>query len=99
MLSHNSKETLHNILDNKHVAIITERLRSLLSSEFHTFPLSAIAAIEITRMLLCENSITGQKLLQESRMLPECLHLIEVGDAAACQKLVDVLCEMAKNTR
>ena len=50
-------------------------------------------------MLLCENSITGQKLLQESRMLPECLNLIEVGDAAACQKLVDVLCEMAKNTR
>ena len=50
-------------------------------------------------MLLCENSITGQKLLQESRMLPECLNLIEVGDAAVCQKLVEVLCEMAKNTR
>ena len=66
MLSHNSEETLHSILDDKNVAIITERLRSMLSSEFRTFPLSAIAAIEITRMLLCENSITGQKILQEA---------------------------------
>ena len=99
MLSHNSEETLHSILDDKNVAIITERLRSMLSSEFRTFPLSAIAAIEITRMLLCENSITGQKILQESRMLPECLNVIKVGDPTVCQKLVDVLCEMVKNTR
>jgi len=32
-------------------------------------------------------------------MLPECLNVIKVGDATVCQKLVDVLCEMVKNTR
>lgn len=97
MPPHNAKEAPCSIMDN--TAIITDRLRSMLSLELSTSALSMIAVTEITRILLCENSITGQKLLQESKLLSQCLDLIKVGDASVCQKLVDVVCELAKNTR
>ena len=99
VLSKGPEDTLHSILEDKTLAAVTERLRSMLSRESSTFPHCAVAVIEITRILLCEDSITGQKLLEESRIFPECLKLINTGDATICQKLVDVVCEIAKNTR
>ena len=99
VLSQDPEETLHSILNDKNLAAITERMRSMLSQESSTFPLCAIAVFEITRILLCEDSITGKRLLEESRMFPEYLKVLKDGDATVCQRLVDVLCEIAKNTR
>ncbi|XP_068672973.1 BRCA1-associated ATM activator 1-like isoform X3 [Montipora foliosa] len=95
----NCQETFHRILDDKNVADVTDRLKLMLSQQYSKFPLSAVAVIEITRMLICKDSTMGQKILQESRLLLECLGVIKIGDATACQKIVDVICEMAKNTR
>lgn len=95
VFSTNPEETSQRILDDKNLAFISEKLVSKLSHESPT----SIAVIETMRILLFENSTTGQKLLQENRMLTECLHLMKVGDDTVCRKLVDVICEMAKNTR
>lgn len=95
----NCQETFHRILDDKNIADVTDRLKLMLSQQYSKFPLSAVAVIEITRTLICKDSTMGQKILQESRLLFECLGVIKIGDATACQKIVDVICEMAKNTR
>lgn len=91
-------ETAHSIeeTDDK-CAIIVQRLKSMLNPEALTSTSSMMAVIEVTRMLLHENSISAQKVLQDTKLFPECLNLMENGDAAVCQKLVDVICEMAKN--
>lgn len=91
-------ETTHGIveIDDK-CAIIVQRLRSMLNPEASTPTTSMMAVIEVTRMLLCESSMSGQKVLQDTKLFPECLNLMKTGDATVCQKLVDVICEMAKN--
>lgn len=90
-------ETAHGIwaIDDK-CAIIVQRLKSMLNPETLT-PTTSMAVIEVTRMLLCENSMSSQKVLQDTKLFPECLNLVKTGDATVCQKLVDVICEMAKN--
>lgn len=90
-------DTVHSIMDNDKVVIIVERLRSMLNPEASTPTTSMMAVIEVTRMLLCESSVSGQKVLQDTKLFPECLNLMKVGDATVCQKLVDVICEIAKN--
>ena len=77
--------------------IIVQRLKSMLNPEASTPTTSMMAMIEVTRMLLCESSISAQKVLQDTKLFPECLNLVENGDATVCQKLVDVICEMARN--
>lgn len=90
-------ETVHSIMDNDKLATIVKRLRSMLDSEESTPTTSTMAVIEVTRLLLCESSVSGQKVLQDTKLFPECLKLMKTGEAAICQKLVDVICEMAKN--
>ena len=91
-------ETAHCVgeIDDK-CAIIVQRLKSMLNPEALTPTTSMMAVIEVTRMLLHESSISAQKVLQDTKLFPECLNLMENGDATVCQKLVDVICEMAKN--
>ena len=90
-------ETAHDIreIDDK-CAIIVQRLESMLNPETLTSTTS-MAVIEVMRMLLCENSMSAQKVLLDTKLFPECLNLMKTSDATVCQKLVDVICEMAKN--
>ena len=78
-------------------AVIVRGLKSLLNPEASTPTTSMMAVIEVTRMLLCESSMSAQKVLQDTKLFPECLNLMKTGDVTVCQKLVDVICEMAKN--
>ena len=91
-------ETAHSIedIDDK-CKIIVQRLKLMLNPEALTPTTSMMAMIEVTRMLLSDSSISAQKVLQDTKLFPECLNLIENGDTTVCQKLVDVICEMAKN--
>ena len=90
--------TAHSIedIDDK-CKIIVQRLKLMLNPEALTPTTSMMAMIEVTRMLLSDSSISAQKVLQDTKLFPECLNLIENGDTTVCQKLVDVICEMAKN--
>ncbi|XP_078347834.1 integrator complex assembly factor BRAT1-like [Oculina patagonica] len=92
-------KTEHNLIDNDKVAIIVGSLRSMLNPEASTPTTSMLAVIEVTRMLLCESSVSGQKILQDTKLFPECLNLMKVGDSTVCQKLVDVICKTAKKSR
>ena len=83
-------------IDDKCKSIV-QRLKSMLNPEASTPTTSMMAVIEVTRMLLRDSSISAQKVLQDTKLFPECLNLMENGDAIVCQKLVDVICEMAKN--
>lgn len=83
-------------IDDK-CTIIVQRLKSMLNPEALTPAASMMAVIEVTRMLLCESSMSAQKVLQDTKLFPECLNVMKTGDATVCQKLVDVICEMAKN--
>lgn len=98
-MSINSEELLEATLDDKNIAHVTEKLKSKLSQESPTFPFSAVAVMEIARMMISKNSVMAQKLLKESKILFECLGLIKSGDEIVCQKLVDTICETAKNSR
>ena len=91
-------ETAHSIedIDDK-CKIIVQRLKLMLNPEALTPTTSMMAVIEVTRMLLRDSSISAQKVLQDTKLFPKCLNLIENGDTTVCQKLVDVICEMAKN--
>ena len=97
--SSNLDKLSNNTVDDKKLANVTDRLRSVLTSESPTSMLSTVAVIEVARVLLCENSYSGQKVLQESKLFPLCLNLTKIGDTTVCQKLVDVVCEFTKNTR
>jgi len=91
-------ETTHDIMEaDDKCAIIIQRLKSMLNPETLTPTTSMIAVTEVTRMLLCESSMSAKKVLQDTKLFPECLKLMKNGDATVCQKLVDVICEMAKN--
>lgn len=99
LLSMNSEELSQATLDEKNIAHVTETLKSKISQECPTFPLPAVAVMEIARMMIAKNSVMAQKLLQENKLFFECLGLIKSGDETVCRKLVDIICEMAKNSR
>jgi len=91
-------ETTHDIMEaDDKLALIVQRLKSMLNPDTSTQTTSMIAVTEVTRMLLCESSMSAQKVLRDTKLFPECLNLVKNGDATVCQKLVDVICEMAKN--
>ena len=93
-------KTINSILHcSDQLKVIIERLKSMLNPGLSPSTTSMIAVIEVTRIFLCavENSVSGQKVLQESRLFMDCLNLIKVGDTMVCKKLVDMICEMAKN--
>ena len=90
-------ETHHVMETDGKCAIIVQRLKSMLNPEALTPATSMMAVIEVMRILLCNSSMSAQKVLQDTKLFPECLNLMKTGDATVCQKLVDVICEIAKN--
>lgn len=77
--------------------IIIDKIKLMLIPGISPSTTSEIAAIEVTRILLYENSVHGQKVLQQSKLFMDCLNLLQVGDLGVCQKLVDMICEITKN--
>lgn len=77
--------------------IIIDKIKLMLIPGISPSTTSEVAAIEVTRILLYENSVHGQKVLQQSKLFMDCLNLLQVGDLGVCQKLVDMICEISKN--
>lgn len=100
VLSSNSEELMsNNTVEANDPRHVIDRLRSMLNLECTTSSPAPVAVFEVIRMLVLEDSYHGQKVLQESKLFSRCLGLIKAGSATVCEKLVDVLCEFAKNTR
>ena len=95
--------TLQNTMcNNEKLMAVVNKLKGMLSLESlkeETAPSSRIAVVEVVRALLFESSTVGQRILQESGLFADCLRLVACGHVAVCTKLVDVVCEMARNTR
>lgn len=99
ILSSDSEELMWNTVEANNPIHVIERLRSMLNSQCTASSPAPVAVFEVMRMLLLADSYHGQKVLQESKLFPCCLDLIKAGSATVCEKLVDMLCEFAKNTR
>ena len=100
ILSSDSEELMsNNTVEANDPRHVIERLRSMLNSQCIASSPASVAVFEVMRMLLLEDSYRGQQVLQESKLFPCCLDLIKAGSATVCEKLVDMLCEFAKNTR
>ena len=100
ILSSDSEELMsNNTVEANNPIHVIERLRSMLNSQCTASSPAPVAVFEVMRMLLLADSYHGQKVLQESKLFPCCLDLIKAGSATVCEKLVDMLCEFAKNTR
>ena len=100
VLSSDSEELMsNNTVEANDPRHVIDRLRSMLNSQCTASGPAPVAVFEVMRMLLVEDSYCGQTVLQESKLFPHCLDLINAGSATVCEKLVDMLCEFAKNTR
>ena len=77
--------------------IIIDKIKLMLIPDISPSTTSEVAAIEVTRILLYENSVHGQKVLRQNKLFMDCLNLLQVGDLGVCQKLVDMICEISKN--
>ena len=100
ILSSDSEELMsNNTVEATYPRHVIERLRSKLNSQCTASGPAPVAVFEVMRMLLLEDSYLGQKVLQESKLFPRCLDLFKAGSATVCEKLVDMFCEFAKNTR
>ena len=100
ILSSDSEELMsNNTVEATYPRHVIERLRSKLNSQCTAPGPAPVAVFEVMRMLLLEDSYLGQKVLQESKLFPRCLDLFKAGSATVSEKLVDMLCEFAKNTR
>ena len=92
---HNTQDSFMDCSDQ--LKIIIDKIKLMLIPGISPSTTSEIAAIEVTRILLYENSVHGQKVLQQSKLFMDCLNLLQVGDLGVCQKLVDMICEISKN--